>query len=419
MAELSFKRDGRILFTQDGQEYDLNHLPEGFVIQGDVNLFNMGLTELPDLSKVVVMGNFRCSWNKLTSLEGAPKEVDEGFYCSSNQLTSLKGAPRKVKNFNCSDNQLTSLKGAPQEVENFYCSGNRLTSLKGAPGKAKDFDCSGNRLTSLKGAPQEVENFNCSDNRLTSLNGAPQEVENFYCSGNRLTSLKGAPEKFRRETCFESEEDRQAELALSHWLKPGDIDVTGYDINGFDISNGDILPSQEMYGEYNRLAAQKREEDARRKRLQKPNKKPLKSEDFQSIPGQYDLLKEALSKKKPDVVQELFKTGQVTGLTPEEGEALLGLIPKTERWEVVKRFIKSRIVKYPILRPAQETKAAGSSTPEDAPNPAEKPSGTGLKGCLEKAAQGASTETQDRPHAKVARSRPVFKRMNGKRGPRD
>ncbi len=55
-VKLSFKEDGRILFTQDGQEYDLNHLPDGFVIQGNIDLSNMGLTELPDLSKVIVGG---------------------------------------------------------------------------------------------------------------------------------------------------------------------------------------------------------------------------------------------------------------------------------------------------------------------------------------------------------------------------
>lgn len=88
MAELSFKEDGRILFTQNGQKYDLNHLPDGFVIQGDVELANKELTELPDLSKVVVEGNFDCSDNQLTSLAGAPKGV-RFFNYSNNPLTGL------------------------------------------------------------------------------------------------------------------------------------------------------------------------------------------------------------------------------------------------------------------------------------------------------------------------------------------
>ncbi len=127
------------------------------------------------------------------------------------------------------------------------------------------------------------------------------------------------------------------------------------------------------------------------------------------------MLKDALSQKKPEIVQELFKTKQVTGLTPEEGEALLELIPKTEGWELVDHFIKTSIIKkYPIIRPSRETK------PEDAPNPGENSSEAGLKWCLYKVAQEQpSSEPQERPHAKVARARPVFKRMSGKRGPRD
>ena len=63
-------------------------------------------------------GNFYCSNNKLTSLEGAPEVVKGGFYCNNNNLTSLKGTPEVVKgNFNCSHNNLTSLDGAPYAVK--------------------------------------------------------------------------------------------------------------------------------------------------------------------------------------------------------------------------------------------------------------------------------------------------------------
>ena len=41
-------------------------------------------------------GDFDCP-EDITSLEGAPKEVDGYFYCSMNtSLTSLEGAPEKV-----------------------------------------------------------------------------------------------------------------------------------------------------------------------------------------------------------------------------------------------------------------------------------------------------------------------------------
>ena len=43
-----------------------------------------------------VSGNFNCSSNQLTTLQGGPTSVGEGFYCSNNQLTTLKGAPQSV-----------------------------------------------------------------------------------------------------------------------------------------------------------------------------------------------------------------------------------------------------------------------------------------------------------------------------------
>jgi hypothetical protein len=71
-----------------------------------------------------VEGNYKCSYNKLTSLEGAPTHVGGHFSCSHNKnLSSLEGAPTHVGgNFWCSENKLTSLEGAPSHVGgNFWC----------------------------------------------------------------------------------------------------------------------------------------------------------------------------------------------------------------------------------------------------------------------------------------------------------
>ena len=187
------------LIQQDGKLYNIYNLPKGFVVNGDLCLSNVGLEKLPDLSSVIVKGNFNCSGNQLTSLSSAPQSVGGTFDCSRNQLTSLSGAPQSVGgNFNCLGNQLTSLSGAPQSVGgDFNCSGNQLTSLSGAPQSVGGtFDCSGNQLTSLSGAPQSVDHdFDCSGNQLTSLSGAPQSVGGtFDCSDNQLTNLSSAPQ---------------------------------------------------------------------------------------------------------------------------------------------------------------------------------------------------------------------------------
>ena len=52
-------------------------------------------------------GDFYCSFNNLTSLEGAPKIVEGDFYCFYNNLTSLEGAPKIVKgDFYCGHNKV-------------------------------------------------------------------------------------------------------------------------------------------------------------------------------------------------------------------------------------------------------------------------------------------------------------------------
>jgi hypothetical protein len=43
-----------------------------------------------------VSGNFYCSYNSLTSLDGAPRSVGGNFMCHNNSLTTLDGAPASV-----------------------------------------------------------------------------------------------------------------------------------------------------------------------------------------------------------------------------------------------------------------------------------------------------------------------------------
>jgi len=108
-------------------------------------------------------GNFRCSSNKLTSLEFCPKEVGGNFGCSSNKLTSLEFCPKEVGgNFGCYNNQLTSLEFCPKEVGGyFYCSVNQLTSLEFCPKEVGgEFWCSFNKLTSLADIHKRLKKMN-------------------------------------------------------------------------------------------------------------------------------------------------------------------------------------------------------------------------------------------------------------------
>lgn len=130
-------------------------------------------------------GNFDCSWNELTSLEGCPEKVEGGFRCSRNKLTSLKGCPKEIKgDFDCSFNQLTSLEYCPEKIKgNFDCFRVHLTSLEGCPKEIKGhFYCSQNQLTSLEGCPKKVEGkFSCSGNFfLVDISDLPSKCESIY-----------------------------------------------------------------------------------------------------------------------------------------------------------------------------------------------------------------------------------------------
>ena len=58
------------------------------VFDGDVNLSNMKLKVIPPCFKTV-NGNFRCSDNNLTTLEGSPQTVGGDFYCHDNKKDLL------------------------------------------------------------------------------------------------------------------------------------------------------------------------------------------------------------------------------------------------------------------------------------------------------------------------------------------
>jgi hypothetical protein len=104
-------------------------------VNGNFDCSNKYSNTLRGIKFGKVSGDFRCDYNRLTTLEGAPQEVGRGFGCRYNNLISLEGAPQEVGgNFDCSRNTLTTLEGAPQEVGgNFDCSRNTLTTLEGAP----------------------------------------------------------------------------------------------------------------------------------------------------------------------------------------------------------------------------------------------------------------------------------------------
>jgi len=141
-------------------------------VDGDVDLHDIQLIKIP-LKFNKVDGYFYCYNNKLTSLEGCPKEIGGNFSCRDNFLTSLEGCPKEIGgNFYCYRNKLTSLEGCPEKVDgNFFCFNNSLTSLEHCPERMYgDFDCNNNKITSFDYLPFSIDGkFHCIGNPVYEI----------------------------------------------------------------------------------------------------------------------------------------------------------------------------------------------------------------------------------------------------------
>lgn len=198
---------------------------EGLVdVDGSVVLSFNDLIKLP-LNFGKVRGYFHCSYNKLTTLEGCPKEVGGDFSCSYNELITLEGAPKEVGgDFSCCYNVLTSLKGAPEKV-------------------GGGFDCFGNQLTSLEGGPEKVGGlFSCFDNQLTSLIGGPHIVIGEYCAfNNKITTFEGFPEDYEGVVNFRNTPVQKIldQFPPNLWVRAIHL------INDYDaIWRGEVIPER-------------------------------------------------------------------------------------------------------------------------------------------------------------------------------
>ena len=148
VKKVLLEREGNgIYFVQGGLKYNLYDLQKyaNFVIEGSLDLSNMGLTELPNLAGVEVRGDFDCSHNNLTSLRGAPRAGQEGstFNCGYNKIRSLKHLPMQSagniygwRRIDCNDNQIETLKDLDLNfVWNcaINCANNQLKRLELSP----------------------------------------------------------------------------------------------------------------------------------------------------------------------------------------------------------------------------------------------------------------------------------------------
>ena len=117
-------------------------------VNGGVDLYNRGLTKI-SFKFGKVTGNFTCSENKLTSLEGCPQEVGGYFSCIHNKLKDLIGGPQEVGgDYYCNTNELASLEGCSGDIGGYLnCTYNKLEMLDCSSVINGDIFCYSNGFT--------------------------------------------------------------------------------------------------------------------------------------------------------------------------------------------------------------------------------------------------------------------------------
>ncbi len=164
-----------------GKYYDVFNLPKDkkLVLNGDLDISDMGLSELPDLSNLIVKGFFDCGKNKLSDLQGSPLQVMEGYCCSVNELTTLKGLSSKVGSLDCSHNKLTKLEYLPDVIDDLCLESNCLKDFTGAPKIVRgNLNANFNPLISFAGFPEEVDGeFRAINNDLAQVEFIADKVK--------------------------------------------------------------------------------------------------------------------------------------------------------------------------------------------------------------------------------------------------
>lgn len=201
----------------------------------EINMCNLNLTELPNLSRFKKLHSLDCSNNRLTKLTNLPANLKNLFctrnliteltdlpkklarlYCDNNKIIRLSNLPNTLTVISCAHNEILELSDLPKSLTSLLCNYNKLNTLYNLPdtlvildysnnklvklnnlfvlNKLKCLNCSGNEITKLDSLPINLLSFVCSDNKLTELLNLPKNLKHLWCSNNMLTKLINLPE---------------------------------------------------------------------------------------------------------------------------------------------------------------------------------------------------------------------------------
>ena len=131
-----------------------------------LNCSHHKLTVLPDLSRFTKLTALFCSYNKLTSIDNLPNNI-EYIYCSYNQITAIHKLPDSLLGLFCNNNKIKYIKEFPSRLLRIFCSNNKLKSITHLSYVINTIICNNNLLYSLPDIPYSLHCLYC--NTITSI----------------------------------------------------------------------------------------------------------------------------------------------------------------------------------------------------------------------------------------------------------
>jgi Leucine-rich repeat (LRR) protein len=184
---------------------------------------SFNLLKMIDISYLVNLKYFRCSYNNLTDIK-LPCQI-EFFDCTENLLSGNFEQMEKLKNlhtFICSYNKLNKInfsKSNLNPVKKLEIDGNKFLTIENIPNTVEYLNCSYNPGINLDfGLPKGLKILNCSKCDLIKLDNLSSGLKELTCSSNQITYLDNLPCELTILFC------RENNLTYLDWL-PDSIEV--------------------------------------------------------------------------------------------------------------------------------------------------------------------------------------------------
>jgi Leucine-rich repeat (LRR) protein len=158
----------------------------------ELNVSNLGITNLSGIQFFKRLQYLKCSNNNLTTLDAVLPDSLITLDCEHNQLTSLPDLPDSLQTLVCSYNKLTALPVLPIKMDLIHCYNNALTQLPDFPNTFSTLWADDNKITSLPPLPDSLRYISLIRNELTTfpaVSTTANKISYINVSSNKITTI--------------------------------------------------------------------------------------------------------------------------------------------------------------------------------------------------------------------------------------